>query len=39
MHFQDRAEAGQFLARDLVHLRDTSGLIVLARARRRPSWL
>ena len=30
MHFQDRAEAGQFLARDLVHLRDIHGLIVLA---------
>jgi predicted phosphoribosyltransferase len=30
MHFQDRAEAGQFLARDLMHLRDTPGLIVLA---------
>jgi predicted phosphoribosyltransferase len=30
MHFQDRAEAGQFLARDLKHLRDTPGLIVLA---------
>lgn len=30
MHFQDRAEAGQFLARHLVYLRDTPGLIVLA---------
>lgn len=30
MRFQDRAEAGQFLARDLAHLRDTPGLIVLA---------
>ena len=30
MRFQDRAEAGQFLARELMHLREAPGLIVLA---------
>ncbi len=30
MRFHDRSEAGQFLAQELVHLRGTPGLIVLA---------